>query len=59
VRRAYTDLGVIDAADGDLDALMRSDEQIAERVDAEKYAAELAARQAEVDQAVAEGAGPA
>jgi hypothetical protein len=58
VRRAYTDLGVIDAAEGDLDALMRSDEQIAERVDAEKYAAELAARQAEVDEAVASAAAP-
>jgi hypothetical protein len=50
---------VIDAAQSDLDALMRSDEQIAERVDAEKYAAELAARQAEVGEAVASGASPA
>ncbi len=57
VRHAYTDLGVIDAAKTDLEALMRDDEEIAERVDAEKYAAELAARQAEVDEAVAEGAG--
>ena len=56
VRRAYTDLGVIDAAQSDLDVLMRSDEHIAERVDAEKYAAELAARQAEVDAAVIDGA---
>jgi P-aminobenzoate N-oxygenase AurF len=59
VRRAYTDLGVIDAAQGDLDALMRADEQIAEKVDAEKYAAELAVRRAEVDGAIAQGAGPA
>ncbi len=59
VRRAYTDLGVIDAAQSDLDALMRDDEEIAERVDAEKYAAELAARQAEVEAAMTEGAGPA
>ncbi len=56
VRRAYTDLGVLDAADTDLDALMRSDEDIAEQVDAQKYAAELAARTAEVDTAVTEGA---
>jgi hypothetical protein len=56
VRHAYTDLGVIEAADSDLDALMRSDEEIAERVDEEKYAAELAARQAEVVEAVTEGA---
>jgi hypothetical protein len=56
VRRAYTDLGVIDAAGSDLEALMRADEEIAERVDAEKYAAELAVRRGEVDDAVAEGA---
>jgi hypothetical protein len=56
VRRAYTDLGVIEAADSDLEALMRADEEIAERVDAEKYAAELAVRRGEVDDAVAEGA---
>ena len=59
VRRAYTDLGVIEAGDSDLEALMRADEEIAERVDAEKYAAEMAMRTAEVDEAVAEGAGPA
>jgi hypothetical protein len=34
---------------------MRDDEAIAERVDEEKYAAELAARQAEVDAAMADG----
>ena len=56
VQRAYTDLGVIDAADSDLEALMRADEEIAERVDEEKYAAELAVRRAEVDDAMAEGA---
>ncbi len=59
VRHAYTDLGVIDAAKTDLEALMRDDEEIAERVDEEKYAAELAARRAEVDAAVADGASPA
>ena len=35
---------------------MRADEEIAEKVDAEKYAAELAVRQAEVDTAIAHGA---
>jgi hypothetical protein len=59
VQRAYTDLGVIDAAQSDLEALMRADEEIAEKVDADKYAAELAAREAEVDEAMAQGAGPA
>jgi hypothetical protein len=55
VRRAYADLGVLDAAETDLETLMRDDEAIAERVDEEKYAAELAARQAEVDAAMADG----
>ena len=35
---------------------MRDDEQIAEEVDRRKYEVELAARRAEVDTAVAEGA---
>jgi hypothetical protein len=56
VQRAYLDLGVLDASKTDLDALMRQDEEIAEQVDAEKYAAELAARQAEVDAAITVGA---
>ena len=33
VQRAYTDLGVLDAADSDLEALMRDDEDIAERIE--------------------------
>jgi hypothetical protein len=56
VQRAFADLGVLDAAKTDLEALMRDDEQIAEDVDRARYAAELAARQAEVDAAVADGA---
>jgi hypothetical protein len=52
VQHAYVDLGVIDAADSDLDALMRADEELAEKIDREKYAAELAARQGEVDEAI-------
>jgi hypothetical protein len=56
VQRAYLDLGVLDAADTDLDALMRQDEDVAEQVDADKYAAELAARHAEVDAAITLGA---
>jgi hypothetical protein len=55
VRRAYADLGVIDAAQSDLDELMRADEELADRIDEQKYAAELAARQAEVDTAIAGG----
>ena len=56
VQRAYADLGVLDAAKTDLEALMRDDERIAEDTDRRKYEAELAARQAEVDAAMADGA---
>ena len=61
VRHAYADLGVLDAASTDLDALMRDDEEIAERVDAEKakYEAEMAARRAEVHTAIARRGGVA
>src|SRR5579863_4449129 len=52
VQHAYVDLGVIDAANSDLDALMRDDEEIAERMERE-HAAELAARKEEVDAAIA------
>ena len=51
VQRAYADLGVLDAAASDLDALMRDDEDIAERIEQE-HAAEFAARKAEVDAAI-------
>ncbi len=51
VQHAYADMGVLDAAKGDLTALMRQDEQIAE-----EYDKELAARHAEVDAAISEGA---
>jgi hypothetical protein len=54
VRGAFADLGVLDAASGDLEALMRDDEDIAERVEQE-HAAEFAARKAEVDAAIEDG----
>jgi len=56
VQRAFADLGVLGAATTDLDALMRADEQIAEDIDRAKSEADLAARQAEVHQAMADGA---
>ncbi len=59
VQHAYVDLGVIEAADSDLDVLMRADEELAEKIDREKYAAELAARHGEVDEAIAMATGPA
>jgi P-aminobenzoate N-oxygenase AurF len=51
VQRAYADLGVLDAAGTDLEALMRDDEDTAERIEHE-HAAEFAARRAEVDAAI-------
>src|SRR5260370_11734817 len=44
VQKAYADMGVLDMAGIDLDALMRADEDLAEQVDAEKR--ELAKRRA-------------
>jgi hypothetical protein len=58
VRRAYADLGVIDAADSDLDALMRADEETAERIDRDKEQADFAARKAEVGQAISAASTP-
>ena len=55
VQHAYADLGVLDAAKSDLEALMRDDEEIAERMDREQ-AAEFEARADEVNAAIAEGA---
>jgi len=52
VQRAYVDLGVIDAANSDLDALMREDEDTADRLERE-HAVDLAARQQEVAAAIA------
>jgi hypothetical protein len=51
VQLADEDLGVLDAADSDLDALMREDEDIAECIERE-HAAEFAGRKAEVDAAI-------
>ena len=53
IQRAYDDMGVFDMARSDLDALMRQDEEIAERLDAERFAVEEAARRAEVDAVIA------
>ncbi len=53
VQHAFTDLGVIEAADTDLELLMRGDEELAEKIDEQKYAAEVAARTSEVDEAIA------
>ncbi|MFJ5676828.1 ferritin-like domain-containing protein [Streptomyces sp. NPDC093097] len=56
LQRAYVDLGVFDLGDANLDLLMTQDEEVAERLDAERFAAEEAARTAEVADTVARGA---
>jgi NAD(P)-dependent dehydrogenase (short-subunit alcohol dehydrogenase family) len=54
VQHAYVDLGVMDAADSDLDALMAADEDVADRMERE-HAVELAARKQEGGAAIAAG----
>ncbi|MFJ9721142.1 ferritin-like domain-containing protein [Streptomyces sp. NPDC101209] len=56
VRSAYADMGVLDHAKADLVSLMRQDEDIADRYDAQRADAELRLRKAEVDEAVELGA---
>ncbi|MEU3754185.1 ferritin-like domain-containing protein [Streptomyces olivoreticuli] len=57
LQRAYVDMGVLDLGDSSLDLLMAQDEEAAERLDAGRFAAEEAARRAEVAAAIADGAG--
>lgn len=54
VQKAYADMGVLDMAAADLDALMRNDEDIAEKIDEAKR--ELAARRQEINQMIEVGA---
>ncbi|MFF5500548.1 ferritin-like domain-containing protein [Streptomyces roseolus] len=56
LQKAYLDMGVFDLGDSNLDLLMTQDEEIAERLDAERFAAEEHARVAEVAEAIADGA---
>jgi hypothetical protein len=56
VQAAYADMGVLDNAKADLSALMKQDEEIAEKYDEERAAAEFAVREAEVQEAVTLGA---
>jgi hypothetical protein len=55
LRAAYADMGVLDYARADLETLMRSDEEIAEQLDARRFAAEEAARADEVAGVIAAG----
>jgi len=55
VQKCYAEMGVLDMAGVNLEDLMKSDEDYAERLDRERT--ELAGRVAEVDEAIAIGAG--
>lgn len=58
LQQAYVDMGVFDLGDSNLDLLMNQDEEIAEKMDAERFAAEEAARVAEVADAIEQGSRP-
>ncbi|MCP2334845.1 ferritin-like domain-containing protein [Actinomadura rupiterrae] len=49
IQATFEEMGVLDASKADLDALMRNDEELADKLDAERFAAEEADRKAEVD----------
>jgi hypothetical protein len=53
VKAAYADMGVLDFAEANLDGLMADDERTADVLDEER----LAARQREVEETIALGAG--
>jgi hypothetical protein len=57
IQKAYADMGVLDYAGFDLDALMKHDEDTAEQLDADKqrFAAELADRHVEVADTISQG----
>ncbi|GFH35796.1 ferritin-like domain-containing protein [Streptomyces pacificus] len=55
LQRAYVDMGVFELGDSNLDLLMTQDEELAEHLDQERFAAEEAARVAEVAEAIADG----
>ncbi|GAA0369624.1 ferritin-like domain-containing protein [Microbispora corallina] len=53
LQKAYADMGVLDMAGQSLDALMRQDEEIAETIDAERFAQEERERREEVAETIA------
>ncbi|MEV8307991.1 ferritin-like domain-containing protein [Streptomyces flavidovirens] len=56
LQKAYLDMGVFEMGDSNLDLLMTQDEEIAEALDRQRFEAEDAARVAEIENAIAEGA---
>ncbi|MEU8587853.1 ferritin-like domain-containing protein [Streptomyces sp. NPDC048664] len=55
LQQAYVDMGVFEMGDSNLDLLMAQDEDIAEKLDAERFAAQERERVAEVAEAIEEG----
>jgi hypothetical protein len=55
LQQAYVDMGVLELGDSDLDALMAQDEEVAEHLDAQRFATEEGARVAEVEDAITRG----
>jgi uncharacterized protein YbaR (Trm112 family) len=55
LQQAYVDMGVLELGDSDLDQLMAQDEEIAEKLDAERFAAEERERVAEVEETIEQG----
>ncbi|MFJ4365386.1 ferritin-like domain-containing protein [Streptomyces chartreusis] len=56
LQQAYVDMGVFEMGDSNLDLLMAQDEEIAEKLDAERFAEEERDRVAEVEEAIEAGA---
>jgi hypothetical protein len=55
LQQAYVDMGVFEMGDSNLDLLMAQDEEVAERLDAERFAAEEKERVAEVEEMIEKG----
>jgi hypothetical protein len=55
LQKAYADMGVLEMSGLNLETLMGADEQLADQLDAERFATEEGARKAEVHEAIAEG----
>ncbi|RII15811.1 ribonucleotide-diphosphate reductase subunit beta [Streptomyces sp. YIM 130001] len=56
LQEAYVDMGVFEMGNSNLDQLMAQDEEIAEKLDEERFATEEAERVAEVAEAIGQGA---
>jgi hypothetical protein len=56
LQQAYVDMGVFEMGNSNLDQLMAQDEEFAEKLDAERFAAEELERVAEVESTIGEGA---